>query len=143
MAMNRSLPVVTTRFLRATLLVALALSAVGLTGKAHGPTPSTTRVAAATLTRSPGPATVLFIGGWVTAGGDASVAAAATSPAWQATVRDPPGAALLRGGSDGSAPLARQVQQDAKDASSSGRDLGPVHMTWAVRQPRPRWQLRI
>jgi hypothetical protein len=109
------------RLLRTAALGLLVLGALGLAGKAlvDPPRAKTAADSRSTVEGATGPVTVLFIGGWVTEGGKASVATAASSAAWRAIVRDHPGAALLCGGSDGSAPLTQQVEKDASGASPS------------------------
>lgn len=61
-----------------------------------------------------GPVRALIVGGWVTAGGDGSVAAqAAESLGWDSHIYDHPGVGLVTGSSQQTPPLARQAQLDA------------------------------
>lgn len=96
------------------LFVALTLAALGLGVHVVIDPPRAPATAA-----TPSRARAVFIGGWLTAGGEASVAAAAAqSLEWDAYVVDHPGAGLVRGGSDGSAPLAREVLADLAGRSA-------------------------
>jgi hypothetical protein len=105
------------RVLGDALLALLAVAALGFTTKVSLDPP---RAPASANLVSEGPVRVLFIGGWVTSGGDDSPAAqAAASLGWRATVDDHPGAGLLQGGTDGSAPLAQQAQIDASGRSDA------------------------
>jgi hypothetical protein len=94
------------------LLALVAVASLGLTAKVLF-VPVKAPVSA--ITRSEGPVRAAFVGGWLTAGGDAGIAArTAAQLGWQAIVRDHPGAGLLRGGRDGSGPLALQAVYDVQ-----------------------------
>lgn len=140
MLSTRTVTPVVSRVMRTASVLGLALLAFGLAGKSLlDPPRARAIVVAAQGKATSGPVRALFVGGWVTEGGERSVAAKAAPSTWRLTVKDHSGAALLRGGLDGAEPLARQAQTDASGTkpsllvvSSGAYDLGKAPETVAV-----------